>query len=200
MFAGTSVYSFEGIAMVLPIQNSMKRPQNMERVLTFSMAAICVVLVFFGGFCFYVFGAKTRNVIISNLPADSPLTKTTQWAYLFVAVITVPMCTFPAIRIWERWLFDKQRRSGRKWTKNLLRTLACVFCLLVGVYGGKQLDHLVALIGGLFSTPLALVFPPLLHWQAGVDRRACRRASDVALCVFGAGAGLLATFTAIRSW
>ncbi len=193
MFAGTSVYSFEGIAMVLPIQSSMKRPQDMERLLSFSMAFICVVLVCFGGFCFYVFGAKTKNVVTSNLPAASPLTKAVQWAYLFVAIITVPMCTFPAIRIWERWLFDKQRRSGR-------RTAACVFCLLVGVYGGKQLDHLVALIGGLFSTPLALVFPPLLHWQAGVNRGACSRASDAALCVFGAGAGILATFTAIYSW
>eukprot|EP00946_MAST-07B_sp_MAST-7B-sp1_P004876 g4876.t1 len=200
MFAGTSVYSFEGIAMVIPIQSSMERPQDMVRLLSLSMLGMSLLLAGFGAFCFYAFGGETANIIISNLPRGQPLTRATQIAYLFVAVFTVPMCLFPAIRIWERWVFKKQRRSGKKWQKNFLRAAAAVGCLFVGVYGGGELDHLVSLIGGLFSTPLALVFPPLLHLASRADTRPCARAIDAALVGFGVSAGLLATWVAIKSW
>ena len=200
MFAGTAVYSFEGIAMVLPIQSSMQRPQDMVRLLSLSMLGMSLLLASFGAFCFYVFGQNTANIVISNLPQGQPLTRATQIAYLFVAVITVPMCLFPAIRIWERWAFTKQRRSGKKWQKNFLRTAAAVGCLFVGVYGGAQLDHLVSLIGGMFSTPLALVFPPLLHLKSQADPGPCARVLDLALILFGVVAGVLATWVALSSW
>ena len=200
MFAGTSVYSFEGIAMVLPIQSSMKDPQNMVFVLSCCMLGISLLLASFGSFCFYVYGQGTANIIISNTPQGTPLTVSTQIAYLFVSIITIPLCLFPAIRIYERWTFKKQRRSGKKWQKNFLRTLATVGCLFVGVYGGQQLDHMVSLIGGLFSAPLALVFPPLLHLRSNVDTRPCSRFADIALLAFGVAAGVLATTVAIISW
>jgi proton-coupled amino acid transporter len=200
MFAGTAVYSFEGIAMVLPIQNSMKRPQDLVQLLSLSMFGMSVLLASFGAFCFYVFGQNTANIVISNLPRGQPLTQATQIAYLFVAVVTVPMCLFPAIRIWERWVFTKQRHSGKKWQKNFLRTAAAVGCLFIGVYGGTQLDHLVSVIGGMFSTPLALVFPPLLHLTSRADPRPCAQAMDVVLIAFGVVAGVMATWVAVSSW
>ena len=169
------------------------------RLLSLSMLGMSLLLAGFGAFCFYAFGGETANIIISNLPRGQPLTRATQIAYLFVAVFTVPMCLFPAIRIWERWVFKKQRRSGKKWQKNFLRAAAAVGCLFVGVYGGGELDHLVSLIGGLFSTPLALVFPPLLHLASRADTRPCARAIDAALVGFGVSAGLLATWVAIKS-
>ena len=56
------------------------------------------------------------------------------------------------------------------------------------------------MIGGLFSTPLALVFPPLLHLTSRADPRPCAQAMDVALIAFGVVAGVMATWVAVSSW
>ena len=200
MFAGTSVYSFEGIAMVLPIQSSMENPQDMESLLTWVVAGVASLLVGFGGFCYYVYGARTQNVIINNMPKDNILTDVTKWMYLIVAIVTIPMCMFPAIRLYEKRIFRKQRKSGKKLQKSGLRTFVTFLCLLVAIVGGKELDHLVSVIGGLFSAPLALVFPPLLHLYAGVEKSWCSKVMDIALTIFGVVMGLLATGVAILSW
>ena len=56
------------------------------------------------------------------------------------------------------------------------------------------------MIGGLFSAPLALVFPPLLHLYAGVSTNKCSQLMDVLLALFGVTMGILATGIAIWSW
>jgi solute carrier family 36 (proton-coupled amino acid transporter) len=200
MFAGTSVYSFEGIAMVLPIQSSMQNPKDMERLLTWVVLFVATLLVGFGGFCYYVYGVDTKQVVISNMPPESILTDVTKWMYLVVAVVTIPMCMFPAIRLWEKRCFRKQRNSGYKITKSFVRTLVTFACLVVAIFGGKQLDHLVSVIGGLFSAPLALVFPPILHYYAGVEVSTFSKLLDILLAIFGVAMGLLATGVAIVSW
>ena len=199
LFSGTTVYSFEGIAMVLPIQSSMRQPKDMERLLTWVVAGVAILLVGFGGFCYYIYGASTKNIIISNMP-DNVMTDVTKWMYLLVAIVTIPMCMFPAIRLYEKRLFTKQRNSGKKITKSFVRTLVTFGCLVIAIVGGKQLDHLVALIGGLFSAPLALVFPPILHLYAGVDNSRVSQILDVGLALFGFSMGFLSTFVAVKSW
>lgn len=80
----------------------------------------------------------------------------------------------------------------------------------MAILGGEQLDHMVSVIGGLCCTPLALVFPPLLHLYSGaLDETTATftttgnkiyKALDVLLATFGISMGLLATYFAISSW
>lgn len=47
-FYGTAVYSFEGIGLVLPIQNAMAEPERFPRVLAICMLSILVLFLFIG--------------------------------------------------------------------------------------------------------------------------------------------------------
>ena len=51
-------------------------------------------------------------------------------------------------------------------------------------YTPSTLNKRIALIGGLFSAPLALVFPPILHLYAGVDNSRVSQILDVGLALF----------------
>lgn len=45
---GTAVYSFEGIGLILPIQNEMREPQHFPRVLAIGMMLIMALFLFLG--------------------------------------------------------------------------------------------------------------------------------------------------------
>ena len=110
--------------------------------------------------------------------------------FIVVAIFMFPLMIFPAANILEKYLFEKQRRSGRKWAKNGLRTLLVVACATVAVLAGNSLDSLVAVIGGLFCVPLALVYPALFFLQSGCAKSFCR---DVVPALFTLTFGILSS-------
>lgn len=87
--------------------------------------------------------------------------------FIVVAIFMFPLMLFPAAAIVEKYMFTKRRRSGKKWQKNTLRTFLVVLCGAVAVLSGNEINSMVAVIGGLFCVPLALVYPPLFYLRSG---------------------------------
>ena len=56
MFLGTAVYTFEGVAMVIPIRNSMTHPEQLPRLLTQCVLVVMGLLITFGVIGFIAFG------------------------------------------------------------------------------------------------------------------------------------------------
>lgn len=97
MFLGTSVYTFEGTAMIIPIQSSMKHPEQLPRLLSWSMLAITLTFTVFGATSFYAYRSDTRDIILENLPDEGYFVVTAM--FCVVALLMFPLMLFPASQV-----------------------------------------------------------------------------------------------------
>lgn len=73
LYFGTAVYAFEGIALVLPLKNAMKKPASFDRpagVLNTGMVFITILFTSFGFFGYLKWGEGVLGSVTLNLPQD----------------------------------------------------------------------------------------------------------------------------------
>lgn len=70
LFIGTAIFTFEGIGLIIPIQETMKNPREFPRVLGGVMIIITIIFLSMGALSYAAYGSHTRTVIILNLPQD----------------------------------------------------------------------------------------------------------------------------------
>lgn len=161
LFIGTAIFTFEGIGLVLPIQESMKHPQKFPRVLFLVMIIITVVFITVGAISYAAYGSKTETVVLLNLPQDNKLVNGVQLLYSAAILLSTPLQIFPAVRIVETELFT---RSGKynpyiKWQKNIFRFFVVMLCAAISWGGADNLDKFVALVGNFACIPLVYIYP-----------------------------------------
>ena len=161
LFIGTAIFTFEGVGLIIPVQESMKRPAQFSSVLAGVMILITLVYVSMGTLSYAAYGSSTRTVVILNLPQDDKFVNAVQFLYSLAILLSTPLQLFPAIKITENELFA---RSGKynpyiKWQKNVFRFLLVMLCSLIAWVGAGDLDKFVALIGSFACIPLVYVYP-----------------------------------------
>ena len=71
-----------------------------------------------------------------------------QICWIFVVLFTFPLQMFPAAIILERcWM--PERHSGRKWAKNMIRTLLTTLAMAIAAGAYSSVDNLVAVLSAL---------------------------------------------------
>ena len=201
LFIGTAIFTFEGVGLIIPIQESMRRPSKFPGVLAIVMVIITTLFISIGALSYAAYGSHTQTVVILNLPQDDKFVNAVQFLYSLAILLSTPLQLFPAIRIMENELFS---RSGKynpyiKWQKNIFRFCLVVTCALIAWGGAGDLDKFVALVGSFACVPLVYVYPPLLHLKA-VARRPWQRIADYVLCCFGVVGCAYTTVLSIYLW
>ncbi|KAL2068729.1 hypothetical protein VTL71DRAFT_15067 [Oculimacula yallundae] len=201
LFIGTAIFTFEGIGLIIPIQESMKNPKKFPPVLGGVMIIISVVFISMGALSYAAYGSKTETVVILNLPQDDKMVNGVQFLYSLAILLSTPLQIFPAIRITENELFT---RSGKynpyiKWQKNLFRFFVVMLCAGIAWFGANDLDKFVAVVGSFACVPLVYIYPPMLHFKA-VSKTTLRKTSDVLLCIFGLVVMVYTTTLTVISW
>lgn len=188
MTIGASIFTFEGIGLVLPIQSSIRKPERFESLLGLVMLIITVIFTSIGALCYATFGSETQIEVINNFPQDSRMVNAVQVMYALAVLVGNPVQLFPAMRILEHHFFGD--RSGRKdlvtkWKKNAFRSALVIVCVVISIAGSANLDRFVALIGSLACVPLVYIYPPYLHYKGVATSRAAKL-GDIAFMVLGA--------------
>ncbi|OAA54296.1 amino acid transporter [Niveomyces insectorum RCEF 264] len=201
LFIGTAIFTFEGIGLIIPIQESMRHPEKFPKVMFAVMIIITTIFVTMGAVSYAAYGSKTETVVLLNLPQGNRMVNGVQFLYSLAIMLSTPLQIFPAIRITENGLFT---RSGKynpyiKWQKNGFRFFVVAACAAIAWGGADNLDKFVALVGNFACIPLVYIYPPMLHYRA-VARSRLWKASDVALCIFGFVAMAYTTSLTILSW
>jgi len=161
LFIGTAIFTFEGVGLIIPIQESMKKPIEFPRVLAGVMIIITVIFISMGALSYAAFGSSTKTVILLNLPQDNKFVNAVQFLYSLAILLSTPLQLFPAIRIMENGLFTRSGKFSRsiKWKKNVFRFVLVVICALIAWGGADDLDKFVALVGSFACIPLVYVYP-----------------------------------------
>ncbi|KAK4229844.1 putative vacuolar amino acid transporter [Podospora fimiseda] len=201
LFIGTAIFTFEGIGLIIPIQESMRHPQKFPKVMAVVMIIITTLFVVMGAISYAAYGSKTETVVLLNLPQDDKLVNGVQFLYSLAILLSTPLQIFPAIRITENALFTKSGKYNPyiKWQKNVFRFFVVAFCALVAWGGADSLDKFVALVGNFACIPLVYIYPPMLHYKA-VAKTTLRKWSDILLCIFGFVAMSYTTSLTVMNW
>lgn len=178
LFVGTAIFTFEGIGLLIPIQESMEKPQHFNKCLLGVMSGVAFVFITSGLICYSAFGSKVETVVLLNFPQDSPFTKSAQLLYVLAILLSTPLQLFPAIRILENWTFPVDA-SGKhnphiKWLKNYFRSAIVIATSLIAWGGANDLDKFVSLVGSFACVPLIYIYPPALHFKAFKDKNASK--------------------------
>ncbi|KAJ5949596.1 hypothetical protein N7454_001180 [Penicillium verhagenii] len=192
MFIGTAIFTYEGIGLIIPIQESMKEPHRFPGVLAGVMVVITLIFLSAGALSYAAYGSATKTVILLNLPQDDKFVNVVQLLYSLAILLSTPLQLFPAIRIMENELFT---RSGKynpyiKWKKNAFRFFLVIICAFVGWVGADDLDKFVSLVGSF--APFFTCAP------APISRR--QVFADIALTVLGVIGCIYTTSLTIQNW
>lgn len=199
---GSSIFTFEGIGLILPIQGSMKRPDKFSSLLYTVMAIITILFTAVGALSYGTFGFDTKTEIISNLPQGDPLVNTVQFLYSLAVLVGTPVQLFPAVRIMEGKFFGSASGKGHpriKWKKNVFRVCVLICCGVISALGAGDLDKFVSLIGSFACVPLVYIYPAYLHYKGVADSRWLKY-SDLAMVVLGFFFMIYTTGSTVSVW
>ncbi|KAK9457189.1 transmembrane amino acid transporter protein-domain-containing protein [Dipodascopsis uninucleata] len=201
LFIGTAIFTFEGIGLVIPIHESMKKPSQFYSAIGIVMVIITFVYICMGVMSYAAYGSNVETVVILNMPQDNRLVNSVQFIYALAILLSTPLQLFPAIRIMENaWLPKSGKHDIKaKWQKNIFRVVVVLITAFIAWGGADDLDKFVALIGSFACIPLTYIYPPLLHYRA-CARTYFQKGMDVFICVFGLGCMIYTTVSTIRSW
>jgi proton-coupled amino acid transporter len=161
LFIGTAIFTFEGIGLIIPIQESMKNPRKFPAILGFVMIIITVVFTSMGALSYAAYGSKTKTVVILNMPQDSKFVNAVQFIYSLAILLSTPLQFFPAIEITSKAIFSRTGKNNPwiKWKKNIYRFFMVVICAAIAWVGADDLDKFVALVGSFACIPLVYIYP-----------------------------------------
>lgn len=74
LFFGTAIFAFEGISLVLPLQNAMKKPENFRStfgVLNVGMTVVASLFACFGFIGYLKYGNNVMGSLTLNLPKEN---------------------------------------------------------------------------------------------------------------------------------
>jgi len=173
IFFGTAIFAFEGISVVLPIENQMSKPKDMlgwNGVLNTSMVTIAALYIGMGFFGYLKYGADTAASITLNLPGGDVLAQSAL-AMFSVAIFFSYALQFYVVMDIIGPNIIKPNVSNRMYPFVEFMTRVFLNVLTLGMAATiPWLDLLVSLLGAIKMSTLSLMAPALVdsaaHWNS----------------------------------
>ncbi|XP_058453899.1 proton-coupled amino acid transporter-like protein CG1139 isoform X2 [Malaya genurostris] len=204
LYFGTAVYAFEGIGIVLPLENNMKTPEDfggMTGVLNTGMVIVACLYTAVGFFGYLKYGENVQGSITLNLPGDQFIAQLVRIMMALAIFFSyglqfyVPMTILQPV-IKRRLHTEQSQLIG----EYLTRVGLVVFTFLLAAMI-PNLGAVISLVGAVSSSTLALIFPPLIEivtfWPDGLGKRYWVLWKDIAIMAFGICGFVFGTYTSI---
>lgn len=186
---GVSVYSFEGIGMVLPLESETRNKKSYGLVLGLAMGLISVLYAIFGVMGYLAFGNETRDIITTNIGTGF-LSTVVQLGLCINLFFSCPLMMNPVYEVLERRL---TQGSYSLWSRWLMILVVALVALLV-----PNFADFLSLVGSSVCVALGFVFPALFHFLVFKDEAGLGKlVLDGAIVVIGIILGVSGTWTSL---
>ncbi|GFS96313.1 hypothetical protein NPIL_248052 [Nephila pilipes] len=210
LYFGTAMYAFEGIGVVLPLENAMATPEDfggINGVLNTGMVVVACLYTGVGFYGYLKYGDDVKPSITFSLPQES-VSEIIRLMFALAIFLSYALQLYVPISI--IWPFLKKKFNLERFSSRdqlifelFLRTFLVFITFLMAI-AIPNLDLLISLVGALASSSLALIFPPIIElctvWNSNISKKKLRIliVKDVFIMVFGIFGSIIGTYTVIR--
>merc|ERR1719260_732473 len=164
LYFGTAIYAFEGIGVVLPLENQMKTPADMKGwngVLNTSMVMVSCLYIAVGFFGYLKYGENVTGSITLNLPVGQFLATLVKIMMSLSVFFTYALQFYVPVEIILPWVHRRVASDHHLKAEYALRYLMVMltFALAAAI---PKLDLFISLVGSVSSSTLALMAPAVI--------------------------------------
>ncbi|KAI8119350.1 Proton-coupled amino acid transporter 4 [Lucilia cuprina] len=204
LYFGTAIYAFEGIGVVLPLENNMKTPEDFggtTGVLNTGMVIVACLYTSVGFFGYLKYGDDVKGSITLNLPQDDILSQLVRIAMAVAIFLSYSLQFYVPVNIVEPFVerqFETVR--GKELAATTLRIVLVTFTFILAACI-PNLGPIISLVGAISSSALALIAPPIIEiitfWPVGFGRYNWIMWKDIGILIFGLCGFVFGTYASI---
>ncbi|XP_050738418.1 proton-coupled amino acid transporter 4-like isoform X2 [Eriocheir sinensis] len=203
LFLGTSIYAFEGIGVVLPLERKMTNPHDFRGfngVLNTGMVLVTCGYIAVGFFGYLKYGDAVHGSITLNLPPSDNLAQLVKVLMALAIYLTYSLMLYvPAEIMWPhlapRFHSSKAKCLGEYAFRAFLVLITFILAAAI-----PNIGLFISLVGAVSSSTLAIIFPPIIELVTFWPRISrWNIAKCVVIFVFGAVCFITGTYASIQA-
>ena len=198
---GMSVYTFEGIGIVMPVMQQSENPAAFKNCLICAMITLTTLYILFGSLGYMTWGSNPIEAYATAmLPADNVAVIIMNFLFSCNLIFGYPITILPANQIFGSWFCSKAPKGACKyWLKNFQRAVVVILAVVVSVTIAEKIDKFLGLVGAMLCAPLAMTIPSLVHLIL-IAKTTCEKVIDLTLIVSSLMLLTFCTMQSLTSW
>jgi len=202
LYFGTAIFAFEGIGLVLPLENNMKTPQDfggLTGVLNTGMVIVSSLYIAVGFYGYMKYGEYVLGSITLNLPNEIPA-YIVCCSYSFAIFLSYAIQFYVPIQLMFPTI--KSRISQRyQYPVEIAFRIAIILITYAFAVLIPELDSFISLVGAFSGSYLSLILPPIIemvtYWNEGL--RWYTIVKDIFILIIGILGCVTGTYSSISS-
>ncbi|CAI5741178.1 unnamed protein product [Peronospora farinosa] len=164
-FFGVANYCFEGVGMVLSLENSMRNKRNFTPILVSTVVIISSLYATFGICGYLAFGNETNAVITLNFDGGGSLAILVKVSLCLGLFFTYPVMLFPVFEVLQPMMVRGQRLESPQpsQTKGIILRVGIVLVTAVIAAGIPDFGWFISFVGSTCCSLLAFILPAFFH-------------------------------------
>lgn len=202
LYFGTAIYAFEGIGVVLPLENQMRTPADMRGwngVLNTSMVIVSCLYIAVGFFGYLKYGDAVAGSITLNLPVNEFLATLVKVMMSLAVFFTYALQFYVPVDLLNPFIQRRITPENYLKAEYALRfsLVMLTFALAAAI---PKLDLFISLVGAVSSSTLAMMAPAVIDTVTQGERLSWPRAfKNALLFLFGFFGFITGSYVSIRN-
>ncbi|XP_068245460.1 proton-coupled amino acid transporter-like protein pathetic isoform X2 [Palaemon carinicauda] len=166
LYLSTAVYAFEGIGLILPLENKMKTPKaigGLNGVLNTGMSITLCLYITVGFFGYLAYGNDVQGSITLNLPPREGLAQAVKIMMALSIFFTYPLMMYVTFEIGVPVVTRIVEGKKKKLLVEYIFRTALVLLTFALAAAIPNIGLFISLIGAVSSSALAVIFPPIME-------------------------------------
>lgn len=203
-FFATVIFAIEGIGVVMPVENSMKKPQHFlgcPSVLNITMTIVVTLYGVMGIFGYLRYGEDTQPVITLSLDTSTVSGQMVKILIALAILFTYGLQFFVPLEIMCSALRPHYSHNFATIGESCFRILMALLTVIVAL-AIPNLDAFISLVGAVFFSFLGIAIPAIVEtiscWEGHLGFLYWRLIKNIILFVFSMLALVTGSYVAIN--